>query len=115
MSFYYSFEAFWGIFELVNVAVVAVISAIIIFVLSKHKVDRAPIFLWALDLKKSKKQIEMLLASTFIFILVFSIYVAGEFLNYLAFIISAQIIGIASYLLVSYVIFLWFKEFLRFV
>lgn len=115
MSFYYSFEAFWGVFELVNVIAVAFISLVLIYILIKHKKDRAPIVIWVLDLKKSTNQIYLLIATTILFILVFSIYVFGEVFNLLYLILSAQILGLFSYLVVSYVIVIWFKSFLRFI
>ncbi|MCL5975986.1 MAG: hypothetical protein M1580_00095 [Candidatus Parvarchaeota archaeon] len=115
MDFYYAFEAFWGIFELVNVVAVSFISLLLIYILEKHKKDRAPIFVWALNLKKSTTQIYLLIAATILFIMVFSMYVLGEILKLLYLVIAAQLLGVFSYLLVSYVITLWFKAFWRFV
>ena len=115
MTFYYAFEAFWGIFELLNVIAVSFLSTILIYILSKHKNDRAPIFVWALDLKKSTKQIYLLITATLLFIAVFSMYLLGELLKIIYVIFAAQVIGLVSYLLVSYVIAIWFKEFLRFI
>jgi hypothetical protein len=115
MSFYYSFEAFWGIFELINVVVISIISLLLIYILRKHKKDRAPIFIWALNLKKSTNQIYLLITATLLFILVFSMYILGEIFKILYIIFAAQVIGLISYLLISYVIVLWFKSFLRFI
>ena len=115
MDFYYAFEAFWGIFEFVNVVAVSVISLLLIYILQKHKKDRAPIFIWALNLKKSTNQIYLLITATILFILVFSMYILGEVLKILYMVIAAQILGLVSYLLISYVIALWFKAFWRFV
>ena len=115
MDFYYAFEAFWGIFELVNVVAVSVISLLLIYILQKHKKDRAPIFIWALNLKKSTNQIYLLITATILFILVFSMYLLGEMLKMLYVVITAQILGLFSYLLISYVIAIWFKAFLRFI
>ncbi len=115
MSFYYSFEAFFGIFELVNVAVVCIASAFIIAALLKHKKDRAPIFLWAIDLKKSTSQMKILFLSAIIFVAVLAAYVIGEFYSFLYLIIAAQAIGMISYIMISYVVIIWFKEFIRFV
>jgi hypothetical protein len=115
MSFYYAFEAFWGLFELVNVIVISFLSLILIYILAKHKKDRAPIFIWALNLKKSTNQIYLLITATILFILVFSMYLLGEMLKMLYVVITAQILGLFSYLLISYVIAIWFKAFLRFI
>jgi len=115
MSFYYTFEAFWGIFELVNVVAVSFISLFLIYVLEKHKKDKAPIFLWALNLKKSTSQVYLLIIATLLFIAVFSMYVFGEIFKILGIVFAAQIIGLISYLLVSYVITTWVKTFLRFI
>ncbi len=114
MDFYYAFEAFWGIFELVNVVAVSVISSLLIYILGKHRKDRAPIFAWALNLKKSTNQIYLLIIATFLFIVVFSMYIFGEMFNMLYIVFAAQILGLISYLLVSYVIALWLKAFMRF-
>ncbi|MCL4372702.1 hypothetical protein M1384_01410 [Candidatus Parvarchaeota archaeon] len=115
MNFYYAFETFWGIFELVNVVAVSVISLLLIYILRKHKKDRAPIFVFALNLKKSTNQIYLLIIATLLFIAVFSMYILGEIFSILYVVFAAQIIGLVSYLLVSYVILLWFKAFLRFI
>ncbi|MEM0143472.1 MAG: hypothetical protein QXL94_05930 [Candidatus Parvarchaeum sp.] len=115
MGFYYPFEAFWGIFEIANVVVISIISAIIISILIKHKKDRAPIFLWALDLRRSTRQLYLILTVTLLFIVVFSMYTFGEAFNSLYLILSAQIIGLFSYLIMSYIIIIWFKEFRRFI
>lgn len=115
MSFYYSFESFWGVFELINVVVISIISLLLIYILRKHKKDRAPIFIWALNLKKSTNQIYLLITATLLFILVFSMYILGEIFKILYIIFAAQVIGLISYLLISYVIVLWFKSFLRFI
>ncbi len=115
MDLFYGFEAAWGIFELINVGVVAVISLLIIYILNKHRKDKAPFFAWAINLKKSKKQVEILMAATIISLFVFSLYIIGEFLSLLIIVIASQIIGIIAYLLISYVIALWFREFIRFI
>lgn len=115
MSFYYIFEAFWGIFELANVVGVSFISLLLIYILQKHKKDRAPVFIWALNLKKSTNQIYLLITATVLFILVFSMYLLGEILKMLYLVFAAQVIGLISYLLISYVIVMWFKAFLRFI
>ena len=83
MDLFYGFEAAWGIFELVNVGVIAVLSLLIIYILNKHRKDKAPLFAWAINLKKSKKQVEILMAATVISLFVFSLYIIGEFLSLL--------------------------------
>ncbi|MGC8533825.1 MAG: hypothetical protein ACP5MV_04345 [Candidatus Parvarchaeum sp.] len=115
MSFYYSFEAFWGMFEIVNVVAISIVSLLLIYILRKHRKDRAPIFIWALDLKKSTKQIYLLITATVLFISVFSMYLLGEIFKMLYLVFAAQVIGLISYLLISYVIVMWFKAFLRFI
>jgi len=115
MDFYYAFEAFWGLFELANVVVVSIISLLLIYILRKHRKDRAPIFTFALNLKKSTNQIYLLIIATLLFIAVFSMYIFGEMFKMLYIVFAAQIMGLISYLLISYVIMLWFKSFLRFI
>jgi hypothetical protein len=115
MNIFYEFEAAWGIFELINVGLIAIISLILIYIFSKHRKDKAPLFVWAINLKKSRNQVEILLTATLISLFVFSLYVVGEFLSLLSIVIISQLIGIISYLMVSYVIIIWFKEFRRFV
>ncbi len=115
MNLFYEFESAWGIFELINVGLIAVISLLLIYILSKHRKDKAPLFVWAINLKKSRNQVEILLAATLISLFVFSLYVVGEFLSLLSIVIISQLIGIISYLMVSYVIIIWFKEFRRFI
>ncbi|MCW1294073.1 MAG: hypothetical protein OH316_02130 [Candidatus Parvarchaeota archaeon] len=115
MDLYHAFEAGWGIFELLNVGLVVLASLFAVYILLKRRKTRVLFFAWALDIKRSRKDMDLLLTATILFVLVFSIFTAGEMLNQLAYIIIAQIAGLMSYLLISYVIFRWLRLFLRFV
>ncbi|MBE5729450.1 hypothetical protein IG206_01470 [Candidatus Parvarchaeota archaeon] len=115
MNLYFLFEAGWGIFELLNVALVTAFSLFLVYVILKKQENKVLFFAWALDLKKSKRDMEILFIAMVIFFVVFSIFFLGELLNELSFVITSQILGLISYILVSYVILRWVKVFLRFV
>ncbi len=115
MNLYFLFEAGWGIFELLNVALVTAFSLFLVYVILKKQENKVLFFAWALDLKKSKRDMEILFTAMVIFFVVFSIFFLGELLNELSFVITSQILGLISYILVSYVILRWVKVFLRFV
>ena len=103
------------IFELLNVALVTAFSLFLVYVILKKQENKVLFFAWALDLKKSKRDMEILFIAMVIFFVVFSIFFLGELLNELSFVITSQILGLISYILVSYVILRWVKVFLRFV
>ncbi len=115
MNLYYNFEAFWGIFELINVIIISIISAIIIYVLVSHKKDKAPIFVLALNLEKSNKQLYLLFIASILLIVFFSMFIFGELIDSVYYIILAQTIALFSYLIISYVIIMWFISFKRFI
>ena len=115
MNLYFLFEAGWGIFELLNVTLVTAFSLFLVYVILKKQENKVLFFAWALDLKKSKRDMEILFIAMVIFFVVFSIFFLGELLNELSFVITSQILGSISYILVSYVILRWVKVFLRFV
>ncbi len=114
MNLYIEFEAAWGIFETLNVALVTLFSIVLIYIILKKKESKVLFFAWALDLKKSKSDMDILLIAMALFIIVFSIFFFGELLNQLPLVILSQILGLISYILVSYVILRWAKVFLRF-
>ncbi len=115
MISYLLFEAIWGIFEMLNVSLVTIISIILIYMILKTKERRVLFFAWALDLKKSKRDMDILLAALILFVVVFSIFILGEALNETALVIIAQLLGLVTYLLVSYVVLRWAKIFMRFI
>ncbi|MDP8012765.1 MAG: hypothetical protein RAK22_01545 [Nanoarchaeota archaeon] len=114
MNLYILFEAGWGIFELLNVLVICIISILLVYIILKERESKVLFFAWALNLQKSKKDMDILLTALILFVVVFSIFFFGELLNNLPLIIISQILGLVSYLLISYVILRWAKIFLRF-
>ncbi|MGC8516815.1 MAG: hypothetical protein ACP5MT_02895 [Candidatus Acidifodinimicrobium sp.] len=114
MDLYIAFEAVWGIFETLNVALVTLFSIVLVYIILKKKESKVLFFAWALDLKKSKSDMDILLIAIALFIVVFSIFFFGELLNELPLVILSQILGLISYILISYVILRWAKVFLRF-
>ena len=114
MNLYILFEAGWGIFELLNVLVICITSILLVYIILKERESKVLFFAWALNLQKSKKDMDILLTALMLFVVVFSIFFFGELLNNLPLIIISQILGLVSYLLISYVILRWAKIFLRF-
>lgn len=115
---YAEFKFWWLVFEVLNGLVVSALAGAMIYMLFKHRKDKSPIVAWSNDLKKSKRGMNYLIIAAFLFILMFLIYylskqdanaIQGEVLN-----VTSKLLGSAVYLLVSFVVFSWFKVFRRF-
>lgn len=114
MISYSDFHYYWFVLEFLNGIVISFLSAADIFVLYRHRIDRAPLVEWALYGKESKNNFSILLAASLLFILVFIVYAYGSLYgNYYADMLS-ELMGTVTYLMVSYVLVRWSKIFLRF-
>ncbi|MCL4396981.1 hypothetical protein M1494_01375 [Candidatus Parvarchaeota archaeon] len=115
MALYQDFHLYWVIFEVVNGLIISVLSGINIYVLYKHKRDKAPLVSWALNEKDSKNNFSILLFASILFIVVFTVYSVGSFTSSDYIKMAAELLGTVTYLLVSYVIVGWSKIFLRYI
>ncbi len=97
---------------MINGLFISVLSAINIYVLYRHRQDRAPLVRWALNEKDSKNNFSVLLFASVLFIVVFVVYSFGSFFNSESIKIIAELLGTVTYLLVSYVIIGWSKVFM---
>ena len=109
------FEYYWELFETLNGIIIMIFSILDIYSLYKHKIDRAPLVQWALNLKSSKADIDMILIASVFFVITFLFYIYGSFYNDVTISMIADIFGTITYLLVSYVIVRWSRIFIRFI
>lgn len=112
MVLYQDFHFYWVVFEVINGLVISILSAINIYVLYRHKEDKAPLVRWALNGKDSRNNFSVLLVASVLFIVVFMVYSFGSFFNSESIKIIAELLGTVTYLLVSYVIIGWSKVFI---
>ncbi len=111
---YLVFDHYWALFEAVNGLVIAVLSALDIYSLFKHRIDRAPLAQWALNLRSSKRDMNIILFASALFVLVFITYAFGSIYGEDIIKIAADLLGTVTYLMVSYVIVRWSRIFVRF-
>ena len=112
---YENFHFYWILFETINGLIVSILSAFDIYILYKHRSDKAPLVRWALNEKASKNNFSILLTASILFIVIFVVYSWGSVVNNTSIKIMAELIGTFTYLMVSYVIVNWSRIFLRFI
>ena len=111
MALYEDFHFYWVLFEVINGLIISILSTINIYVLYKHRQDKAPIVRWALNEKDSKKNFSVLLFASILFVVVFVVYSFGSVMSNQYIKIVAELLGTVTYLLISYVIIGWSKSF----
>ena len=112
MALYADFHFYWVSFEIINGLVISILSAVNIYVLYKHRQDRAPLVRWALNEKDSKNNFSILLFASILFIIIFVVYSLGSVTGSESIKMSAELLGTFTYLLASYVIIRWSGAFL---
>jgi ABC-type multidrug transport system fused ATPase/permease subunit len=115
MFLYSNFHEYWVIFEVINGLLISIFSAIDIYILYNRRDDGAPLVGWALNAKKSKNGFSILLLVAALFIVVFVIYAFGSISNNHIIRMIAELIGTATYLMLSYVVLTWSRVFMRFI
>ncbi|MEM0142575.1 MAG: hypothetical protein QXL94_01275 [Candidatus Parvarchaeum sp.] len=115
MVLYTAFHLYWSLFEVINGLAISVLSAMNIYVLYRHRRDKAPLVRLALNEKESKNNFSILLLASILFTVVFAVYSFGSITDDLIVKMSAELLGTFTYILVSYVIIRWSEVFLRYI
>ncbi|MCW1301943.1 MAG: hypothetical protein OH316_02310 [Candidatus Parvarchaeota archaeon] len=116
---YNEFHLWWIVFEALNGIFASALSILMVYAIFKERRTKAPIIAWSIDAVRSTKAMNRLVVASFLFVLVFTIYYLGtadanilqaEVLKALA-----EALGGATYLIVTSVVWSWFKLFRRFI
>jgi hypothetical protein len=112
---YQEFYFYWSLFELLNGAVVSIPAVIAVYGLAKHRKDKAPIRFWALRESASRNEFIVLSIAAMLMVVLSVVFAYGTYVSSYTLEMLGELIGTVDYLMVSVVIVIWAREFIRFI
>ena len=116
---YNDFHLGFLVFEALNGIFTSALAGLIIYAIIKNRRNNAPITAWSINVTKSTKSLNALILASFLFVFVFLIYYLGtvdaNVLQMYAFKATAEVLGSITYIIVTLVVFSWFRLFRRFI